>query len=255
MDPMEKLMPRARGYSPYESSPEQDALLDQIIAEAASHGDAGVGVFDLDGCVFDTRSRQVHIFREFASHNDCLDLYAVEAHHFKDWDLGNTLRNAGIADEIISAVLDDLKKFWFDRFFTSRYVTFDHAMPGAVDLVNRCRAAGLQIVYLTGRDETMRAGTEESLRGFGFPLDGAECRLFVKPDFQTDDTEFKDAALKTISGMAAPVIFLDNEPANVNKFHERYPNAMVVFVETDHSPRPDEPHPSLPWLRSFSRTA
>ena len=30
--------------------------------------------------------------------------------------------------------------------------------------------------------------------------------------------------------------------------------ALVVFVETDHSPRPDAPHSSLPWLRSFSRT-
>lgn len=248
-------MPRARGYSPFESSSAQDQLLDSIIAQAAEHGGSGVGVFDLDGCLFDTRSRQVHIFREFASQTGALALYQVEAIHFQDWDLGNTLRNAGIDEGLISQVLDDLKKCWFDRFFTSRYVKFDHAMPGAVDLVNRCRSSGLQIVYLTGRDETMRAGTEDSLRGFGFPLDGNECRLLVKPDFETDDTEFKDAALKTIAGMATPVLFMDNEPANVNKFHERYPDAMVIFVETDHSPRPDEPHPSLPWLRSFSRSA
>ncbi len=248
-------MARARGYSPFETSPDQDQLLDGIIAEASAHGGAGVGVFDLDGCLFDTRSRQVHIFREFASRTGALDLYRVRAEHFRDWDLGNTLRNAGIDDAVISNVLDDLKKFWFDRFFTSRYVTFDHAMPGAVDLVNRCRQAGLQIVYFTGRDETMRAGTEEALLGFGFPLDGGECRLLVKPDFETDDTEFKDAALKTIAGMGQPVLFLDNEPANVNKFRERYPESMVVFVETDHSPRPDEPHESLPWLRSFSRHA
>ena len=248
-------MPRARGYSPFESSPEQDQLLDAIIGQASKFGGAGVGVFDLDGCVFDTRSRQVHIFREFASQYGALELYAVQANHFRDWDLGNTLRNAGISDDVITAVLDDLKKFWFDRFFTSRYVKFDHAMPGAVDLVNKCRETGLQIVYLTGRDETMRAGTEDSLRGFGFPLDGGECRLLVKPDFETDDTEFKDAALQTIAAMGTPVLFLDNEPANVNKFNERYPDSMVVFVETDHSPRPDEPHPSLPWLRSFSRVS
>lgn len=246
-------MARARGYSPFETSPEQDQLLDSIIACAGQHGSAGVGVFDLDGCLFDTRSRQVHIFREFASQTGNLDVYAVNATHFTDWDLGNTLRNAGLSEGRIAAMLDDLKQFWFDRFFTSRYVQFDHAMPGAVDLVNRCRATGLKVVYLTGRDETMRAGTEASLKGFGFPLDGDECRLIVKPDFKTDDTEFKDEALGVIAGMATPVLFMDNEPANVNKFHERYPDAMVVFVETDHSPRPDEPHESLPWLRSFSR--
>ncbi len=76
----------------------------------------------------------------------------------------------------------------------------------------------------------------------------------VKPDFKTDDTEFKDTALKAIAEMAQPVLFMDNEPANVNKFRDRYPSAQVVFVETDHSPRPDEPHESLAWLRSFSRT-
>lgn len=246
-------MARARGYSPFETSPEQDTLLDQIVDHAKLTGAEGVGVFDLDGCLFDTRSRQVHIFREFASQAGALDLYAVKTEHFKDWDLGNTMRNAGIAEARVAELVDDVKKFWFDRFFTSAYVRFDHAMPGAVDLVKRCRATGMKIVYLTGRDETMRAGTETALKGFGFPLDGDECRLMVKPDFETDDTEFKDAALRVIADMAEPVLFLDNEPANVNKFMERHPDAMVVFVETDHSPRPDEPHPSLPWLRSFSR--
>ena len=246
-------MPRSRGYSPFETSPEQDNLLDSIVARAAQHGSDGVGVFDLDGCLFDTRSRQVHIFREFASQTGNLELYDVDATHFKDWDLGNTMANAGISTDQIADVLDAIKAFWFDRFFTSRYVQFDHAMPGAVDLVNRCRDTGLKVVYLTGRDETMRAGTETALKGFGFPLDGDDCRLIVKPDFKTDDTEFKDEALGVIAGMAEPVLFLDNEPANVNKFHERYPDSMVVFVETDHSPRPDEPDASLPWLRSFAR--
>ncbi len=246
-------MARARGYSPYETSPEQDALLDQIVAHAGSTGSAGVGVFDLDGCLFDTRPRQVHIMREFASQIGALDVYAVTPESFKDWDLGNTLTNAGLPAERVAELVDDLKKFWFDRFFTSAYVRFDHAMPGAVDLVRRCRATGMKIVYLTGRDETMRSGTEESLRGFGFPLDGEECRLMVKPDFETDDTEFKDTALRIIAEMGKPTLFLDNEPANVNKFRDRYPESMVIFVETDHSPRVDEPHPSLPWLRSFSR--
>jgi hypothetical protein len=246
-------MARARGYSPFETSPEQDGLLGSIVATAATHGPGGVGVFDLDGCLFDTRPRQIHITREFANQHDALDLYAVKDIHFKDWDLGNTLRHSGIAEARIDGLIDAYKAFWFERFFTSQYVTFDHAMPGAVDLVRRCRAEGLQIVYLTGRDETMRAGTEASLRGFGFPLDGDECRLMVKPDFKSDDTEFKDQALRTIAQMGEPVLFLDNEPANVNKFHDRHPDAQVVFVETDHSPRPDEPHSDLQWLRGFLR--
>ena len=94
-------MARARGYSPFETSPEQDALLDEIVSHAGTTGAQGVGVFDLDGCLFDTRPRQVHIFREFASQTGALDLYAVKAESFKDWDLGNTLRNAGLAESRI----------------------------------------------------------------------------------------------------------------------------------------------------------
>ena len=55
---------RARGYKPFGTNLEQDALLDRIIGRAKS---GTVGVFDLDGCLFDTRIRLVCIFHEFAS--------------------------------------------------------------------------------------------------------------------------------------------------------------------------------------------
>lgn len=247
-------MARSRGYAPYESSPEQDALLDQIIAHATSSGGEGVGVFDLDGCLFDTRPRQVKIIREYASMNDALDLYCIREEHFTDWSLATTMRNAGMDEDRIESLKKDLAQFWASRFFTSDYVTHDHAMPGAVDLVKRCQAAGLKIAYLTGRDNTMRAGTASAISAWGFPLNGEDARLFTKPTFEMDDTEYKDQALLEISEMATPVLFMDNEPANVNKFRERFPDSLVVFVETDHSPRKDEPNPEIPWLRSFSRT-
>ena len=164
------------------------------------------------------------------------------------------MRNAGIPEERIQSLKQALADFWFKRFFQSEYVVHDHAMPGAVDLVKRCHAAGLKIAYLTGRDINMRAGTLQSIEAWGFPLDGQDARLFTKPTFEMDDTEYKDQALLEIASMATPVLFMDNEPANVNKFRERHSESLVVFVETDHSPRKDEPHPEIPWLRSFSRT-
>ena len=248
-------MARSRGYAPYESSSQQDALLDQIIAHATTAGSNGVGVFDLDGCLFDTRPRQVKIIREYASIHNALDLYCIREEHFTDWSLATTMRNAGIPEERIQSLKQALADFWFKRFFQSEYVVHDHAMPGAVDLVKRCHAAGLKIAYLTGRDINMRAGTLQSIEAWGFPLDGQDAQLFTKPTFEMDDTEYKDQALLEIASMATPVLFMDNEPANVNKFRERHSESLVVFVETDHSPRKDEPHPEIPWLRSFSRTA
>ena len=124
-------------------------------------------------------------------------------------------------------------------------------MPGAVALVRQVRAAGCQIVYLTGRDHSMREGTEDSLRNWGFPYDAPDCHLFTKPDARLDDTAFKEQAMEVLATLGSVVLYLDNEPSNVNLYHDRHPDALVVFVETDHSPRPVSPHPALPWLRSF----
>jgi hypothetical protein len=68
-----------------------------------------------------------------------------------------------------------------------------------------------------------------------------------------DDTEFKESALETIATLGEVVTYFDNEPANVNLFAARHPSATVVFVETDHSPKPIEPAAEIPWIRSFLR--
>ena len=63
-------MNRSRGFCPKGASEYQDQLLDQMLETAV---EGTVGVFDLDGCLFDTRTRQVAIVREFASQNDTFE--------------------------------------------------------------------------------------------------------------------------------------------------------------------------------------
>jgi beta-phosphoglucomutase-like phosphatase (HAD superfamily) len=209
-------------------------------------------VFDLDGCVFDTRPRQVHLFRELAAQEGLDPLYQVTVEHFRDWSTRNTLLNAGIPEAWVDRHLSTVRAWWQAKFFTSTYVVYDHAMPGAPALVRAVHAAGTHVVYLTGRDVKMKRGTETALKRFGFPL-GDQASLFVKPSFHMDDTTFKDGALEAISALGEVSLYLDNEPANVNMYRRRHPHALVVFVETDHSPRPDTPDAEIPWLRSFSR--
>lgn len=244
-------MRRSRGYAPLEG--EHGALVERIVVHARTHGEGHVAVLDLDGCMFDTRPRQVHIFRELASQRGLEGLYRVEVDHFRDWSLRNTLANAGLDDAWIDAHHDAVRAWWEQRFFTSAYVLHDHAMPGAAAMVRGIHEAGVHVVYLTGRDESMRAGTEESLRRWGFPYDAERATLLVKPTFDMDDTTFKEAALATVAQLGDVVLYLDNEPANVNLFRRTHPAALVVFVETDHSPKPIEPDPEIPWLRSFVR--
>ncbi len=247
---------RARGYSPMSATPESRAVLADVLATVracVARGGTPVVGFDLDGCVFDTRPRQVHIFRELASRRGFDELYRVEVEHFKDWSLANSMRNAGVHEDFIVAHEAEVRQWWASHFFTTEYVLYDHAMPGAVSFCRECTEAGAIVIYLTGRDINMRAGTEEALRRFGFPYDDVSSVLITKPTFEMDDTAFKESALEAIAARGEVVSYFDNEPANVNLFHERHPGAKVVFVETDHSPRPVEPVETIPWIRSFLR--
>lgn len=248
----------ARGYEPLHVSAEQDALLDRIAAraeaaaqEAAQRGEAALAVFDLDGCVFDTRHRQIQILRELASRAGLPELYRVVPESFVGWDLRATLVQAGIPPERAAEIFPRVRHAFDQHFFLGDYVLYDHAMPGAAALVWRCYQAGLAVVYLTGRHEEMRRGTEEALRRHGFPLARPRTHLLMKPDFHTTDLMFKAEALREMHLLGRPVIALDNEPSNVNHLAEAAPEALVVWVETDHSPRPVAPLPHLPGLRGF----
>ena len=130
----------------------------------------------------------------------------------------------------------------------------DHAMPGARSFVEQCYTKGMYIVYLTGRDHGMREGTEASLHRFAFPYEKERTHLITKPEFQWEDSQYKERALQEIATLGEPTLFIDNEPANVNVFKRHHANSMVVFIETDHSFLKDEPDPSIPWIRSWYRT-
>ena len=106
---------RARGYKPFGTNLEQNALLDQII-EAAKPGT--VGVFDLDGCLFDTRIRLVTIFHEFASVKGVKGRYFsfAERTDFTDWDLKKPLRKYGMRESDIDAIFKEFIEFWRMRF-------------------------------------------------------------------------------------------------------------------------------------------
>lgn len=250
-------MRQARGYLPLHTSDEQDALLDRIIGaagEAAGRLPSALGVFDLDGCLFDTRPRQVQLLRELASREHLPELYQVTPERFVGWSMRDTLLASGLSPARVEQIYPAVRRAFEHGFFQPDAPRHDHAMPGAARLVWRCYKAGLHVVYLTGRHEEMRPATEASLLKNGFPWARPRTTLLMKPDAQTADLFFKAEALRELHLLGAPALFLDNEPSNVNHFDEAHPESLVVWVETDHSPRPVEPAAHLPALRGFLRT-
>jgi len=235
------------GYHLFHRCPEQDAVLEAIVSRAKP---GTVGIFDLDGCALDNRPRQIRILREAAAHLNLPELCQVSPEHYLDWSMSKTLIRAGISAGRVEQILQEVEVFWTKRFFDSNYAVFDHPAPGSPSLVRRCHDAGMHILYLTARAEKMRDGTARTLRQFSFPWDD-RTELVLKQPGAGSDEGYKVAAVKQRALLGDPVVFVDNEPANVNAFQQHWPSALVVFVDTDHSPRPIEPDASLPRVRGF----
>jgi hypothetical protein len=88
----------------------------------------------------------------------------------------------------------------------------------------------------------MLVGVCESLRSHGFPVGLAGTTVVLKPDFHDPDLEFKKSAMRFIDTLGVVVATYDNEPANCNAFRERWPDALHVFVDTQHAPNPPPLH-------------
>lgn len=211
-------------------------------------------VFDLDGTLMDNRPRTLAILREFADR--CRD---------RDPALAGRLENAQMAEleyllsdslERIGAhrhsLVEEMHGFWRDRFFADPHLVHDVALPGAVDFARGCYDAGALLVYLTGRDlPLMGTGTFQSLRDLGFPIGVPGTELVLKPDAAMPDEAFKRDAAPQLARLGHVIAAFDNEPGNCNVMLAHYPDAHVVFVDTQRMPGGPELDPGVHVVRDF----
>ncbi len=227
-----------------------DAVLDDVGAAPGS-----LVVFDLDDTLFSTNDRHLRILREYADVIERRDpaaaalLRAIQREKLR-YQITETAKDAGLAD----ALVKDLKGFWFARFFKNPYLLEDSVVPGAVEYCAAVRSRGGVIVYVTGRDEGMRDGTERSFARHGFPEpDGAKVKLVLKPRFDTPDVEFKTEVLGRLAEMGRVAASFENEPTHINLFRDAFPKGRHFLLDTKHSGRPVIPHPDVLRIADFRR--
>jgi hypothetical protein len=198
-----------------------------------------VVVFDLDGTLMDNRPRTIAILRDFAER--CRDrdpklaerLVTVRPHDLS-YLLSDSLERLGAHRHELVA---EMQGFWREHFFADAHLAHDVAVPGAVEFARACYDAGAILVYLTGRDlPLMGIGTFASLRDLGFPIGMPATELVLKPDASMPDEAFKRALAPELARIGHVVAAFDNEPANCNVMLAHYPDAHVVFVDTQHMP-------------------
>ncbi len=232
---------------------DQPAILVAALARVRASGPRPIAVFDLDSTVLDNRPRQAAILRAYGRAVGLSAVRRARPELFATWDLARALRAAGLGQAQARRHVGPFRRFWRERFFTSRYCRLDVPVPGAPAFVRAIRAAGARVAYVTGRPaQEMRAGTLRVLRRFGFPLpDGAEVSLLMKPGVSLLDDAWKAMAREEVEKRGAPVLVLDNEPAHVNAYARAWPRALVIHLDTDHSDRPVEVDPAIPSVRDL----
>ncbi len=232
----------------------QKELLDALLLDVAARPNSIV-IFDLDDTLFSTADRHLRILAEFAALIETQDSRAAGilrgiAREKLRYAITDTAKDHGLED----ALAKDLRDFWFARFFKNPYLLEDTIIPGGPEYAAEVVKRGGRAFYMTGRDEGMRKGTEASLLRHGFPEpNGTGATLVLKPRFDTPDFAFKNEALHKIAEMGAVVGSFENEPIHVNLFIERFPKARHFLLETKHSGKPVQPHPSVNRIKDFRR--
>jgi len=217
--------------------------------------------FDLDGTLLSNKPRQARIVRDFGRERGIELLTRCTPGLIVSWDLRDTMRLCGLAPEQIEALHEDLSRYWLDRFFTSEYCKEDEPVPGARDYLERVARRGGHILYVTGRHAGMEAGTLAAFRRAGFPLPdivaptapptAAPVQLWLKPLLADDDDRWKEMCHERLADLRGIACAFDNEPTHVNGYKRRFPDAYVVHLDTDYSPRPVEVLPSIPSIADF----
>ncbi len=232
-------------------------IRDEILAkieQAKSGGRAPMVVLDLDGTLYDNRPRTLRIIHEFAhehamAHPGLVERVSGLSASELAYKTADSLHAAGVTDE---ALIKDIERFWFERFFTDAYVIHDLPTPGAVEFVRALQDAGAIPTYLTGRDAPgMLIGTISALQRDGFPVGTVGTRVILKDDFETPDDTYKRSVVAHLRNSGEVVAVFDNEPGLCNLFQDSFPAATVVWLDTACAPGAPPLAPGIATLGDF----
>ena len=211
-------------------------------------------IIDLDGTLVDYTMRTYMIFKKALSTLDISNEVKQKVEDIKreDYDYfpRSNFERADIGDV---KIIDELTSFWEKHYFTNHYLKYDRQMPGAYKFISNILELGINIVYLTGRDEpNMGDGTKAWLEQQGFLKDSdPRCRLLMKTNLEIENYESKERNGKAIGDMGQPVLIIDNEPIELQTMWERFPGAIPVLMDMPNSGKPAKLPDDIFMIKDF----
>lgn len=225
------------------------AVLSEVSRRVAEMRQTSVGqtpqqplvLLDLDSTLYEVGPRTFQILQEWLISAQSKGFPAVfeVLKQVTENQIGYSIRDLFLAlklsfeEKQIEHAFDDLKEFWFKRFFTNHYLPYDRVYPGAAEFTRALHSQGAEIVYLTGRDEPfMGDGTRANLLRDGFPWGVERTHLLMKASPSLPDLDHKKSAADYVRRHGSLVASFENEPVNLVALYDLFPSAMHVFVET-----------------------
>lgn len=211
-------------------------------------------IFDLDSTIFDLTNRQLQIFREFANEEKYQKMFPEECNAFAYMNENHMsyypedcIHNFGV-EKISSSFQEHFYPFWEVRFFSNEYCEYDIPEKDSLKYIQSIYDLGGHIHYLTGRDEArMGIGTRKSLKDHGFILnDNCErIKIKLKPEKSIPDANFKKEYVDSFAEDFDKIVFIDNEPANLEILTGEYPHLRLVHFDTYHMGKHKVPEEAL----------
>lgn len=203
-------------------------------------------VWDIDSTLLDVTPRHAAIFRDLLSLSKWPDPFSSYLQRVRqtaptglqfysqDWSFEPAFLRAGIDLAAEPEFHFWLKSIWSEGFFSEKYLIFDRPIAGSVKYLQSLAKLSHGICYLTGRPSSpMRAGTIKTLRQWQYP----EGALFTKDKCEQNDSDYKVMEIQRLqlNNPSQQIIFIDNEPVNINAVLRTLPNIECIHFNWCHS--------------------
>jgi phosphoglycolate phosphatase-like HAD superfamily hydrolase len=197
-------------------------------------------VFDIDDTLADTKPRTVAIAKQWDKLNG--------THYFDRLTPAQVARSpldTARAMELSWQAERDFTNYWGMAFWDGANYQHDAPMKGPLEVARAARAAGAEVIFLTGRTEQTRDFTIAQLKAFG--LDGVDQHTVVsKPQRWMRTPEFKTAWFERSAAQGYHTAFFMTESRRDISYAQSGADVPSVLLESkgfngNEPIRPDTP--------------